>query len=380
MKNILAGILSVLLFQFALGQSGDNLVIIKGKMNGDLKGHYGIQIFNRLEKDSTRIENGQYTFSFPFTGPTYKAIYPEYIQAMGQMYQPFGILISEPGTYYVTSDISRGLFASSEVKGPLAAELNRQFELDQSGALGEISNLISDQYGKQWYMIGDDDLRYEKIQRSRDSLSNLMLVPLIENLIKKHPDSYASAFVLAGAGKNISSLEKKDQLLSMLSPAMQKSEAGKNFADYLLGLKSSEVGSMVPEFSLPDAAGKMVSFKSFNGKYVLMDFWASWCAPCRKSFPYMRGMYKRYLNQPFEIFSISIDESKPDWLKALKEENNPWPQVWDNEKLSNKSFAVTSIPATFLINPEGEIIAKEVGFDPKGEDAISVKLKELFNK
>ncbi len=380
MKSILASLFLVLLFQICLGQSDNNLVVIKGTMNGNLKGHYGIQLFNRLEKDSTLIKGGHYSFTFPFTGPTFKAIYPEYIQAMGQMYQPFGILISEPGIYYVTSDIDKGLFTSSEVKGPKSAELNRRFELDQSRTLGEISRVISDLYGKQWYMISENDPKYEKLQSTRDSLNNLMLVPLIENLIKKHPDSYASAFVLAGAGKNISSLDKKNQLLYMLSPDMQESEAGKNFADYLRGLKGSAIGSKVADFMLPDPVGKSIAFKEFSNKYVLLDFWASWCAPCRKSFPYMREVYKKYANQPFEIFSISIDESKPDWLQAVKEENNPWPQVWDNEKLSNRLFAVTSIPATFLIDREGKIIAKEVGFDPKGEDSISQKLKELFGK
>jgi thiol-disulfide isomerase/thioredoxin len=138
------------------------------------------------------------------------------------------------------------------------------------------------------------------------------------------------------------------------------------------------VGNQVADFSLPDPAGKNVNFSDFKGKYVLVDFWASWCVPCRQSFPHMREMYKKYKSSQFEIYNISIDEDKAAWLKAVKEEKNPWPQSLDNQNINQKGFAVTGVPASFLIDPQGKIIAREVGFEPGGDGVIEKKLKEIF--
>jgi thiol-disulfide isomerase/thioredoxin len=113
---------------------------------------------------------------------------------------------------------------------------------------------------------------------------------------------------------------------------------------------------------------------------VLIDFWASWCVPCRKSFPHMREVYKAFKSDQFEIYSISIDQDKVAWLKAVKEENNPWLQSLDIKNVSQSGFAVTGVPSTFLIDPQGKIMAKEVGFDPNGGSEIEKKLTQLFGK
>jgi thiol-disulfide isomerase/thioredoxin len=130
---------------------------------------------------------------------------------------------------------------------------------------------------------------------------------------------------------------------------------------------------------LPDPKGTDVNFADLKGKYVLIYFWASWCVPCRRSFPHMREVYKKYKSDKFEIYSVSIDEDKSAWLKAVKEENNPWLQSLDTKNISQKGFAVTGVPSTFLIDPQGKIIAKEVGFDPEGGSEIEKKIEEVFN-
>ena len=92
----------------------------------------------------------------------------------------------------------------------------------------------------------------------------------------------------------------------------------------------------------------------------------------------MREVYKKFKSGPFEILSISIDEDKAAWLKAVEEEKNPWPQALDTKNISQKGFAVTAVPASFLIDPEGRIIAKEIGFDPEGGGEIEKKLQAIF--
>lgn len=379
MKKYFLGV-AVLISSLVVAQSKKGMVVIKGTLNGDLKGYNRIYLYTRTNNDSAEIKDGQYTFSFPFSEVSMKMLYPQYIKETKQMYQPFGILIAEPGTYYVTSDITKGMYASSEVKGPESMVLYRQFEKDQGEAYKKVNTALADQYGKDWYRINEKDANYGRFQKSNDSLRNVFIVPVIENLVKRHPNSYASAFVLAGSGRQIGSMEKKEQLLAMLSNRMKKSEQGKRFADYIQGLKSSAVGKTVANFILPDPQENNVDFKDLKGKYVLIDFWASWCAPCRQSFPHMREVYQKYNGDQFEIYSISIDENKAAWLKAVKEENNPWPQSLDTKNISQSGFAVTAVPTAYLVDPQGKIILKEIGFDSSGNGEIEKKIKELFGE
>lgn len=377
MKKFLFATTAVLFFAPLFAQPVKDMVVIKGVLNGDLKGYNTIYMYTRTTNDSAEITGGSYRFSFPFTGPVFKMLYPKYIQAMHQIYQPFGILISGPGTYYVTSDISEGMHAS-RLKGPEDMLLYHQFEADQSAASKKLNAALTTLYGSSWWQVNEKDPAYIAIGKSRDSLENILLVPVIGKLIRQHPDSYASAYVLSGAGRESGSLEQKQHWLSMLSPRMKKTEQGKLFADHINGLKNSRVGGTAIPFVLPDAEGKDIDFASLRGKYVLVDFWASWCVPCRRSFPHMRDLYKKYRSGQFEIYSISIDEDAEAWRKALKEENNPWLQSLDTKNIAAKGFAVTAVPCSFLIDPRGVILAREIGFDPGGEGEIEKQLDKLF--
>jgi thiol-disulfide isomerase/thioredoxin len=353
------------------------MVIIKGTLNGDLKGYNRMYMYTRTSNDSAEIRNGQYTFRFPFTAPAMKMLYPQYIKESHMMYQPFGILVSEPGVYYVVSDIAKGMPAS-ELKGPEAMVLYHRFEEDERKAYGQVNAATAARFGEKWWQLDEKDSAYASLEQARDSLEAVYILPLIRKLVKEHPDSYASAYVLLGSGRQTGTTGDKEALYNQLSARMKKSDAGEKFRDYIQGLKSSVIGHEVADFVLPDPSGKNIDFKSLKGKYVLIDFWASWCVPCRRSFPRMREVYKKYKDDGFEIYNVSIDEDKEAWLKAVKEESNPWPQSLDTKSISQKGFAVTSIPASFLVDPQGKILLKEVGFDPDGGSAIEKKLAEIF--
>lgn len=375
MKKYIAIIAALVFSNFTFAQQKGK-VTIKGTLNGDLMGYNKIYMYTRTTNDSAEIKNGHYTFSFPFSEVAVKMLYPEYIKEKRMMYQPFGILIAEPGTYYVTSDIAKGMNAS-ELKGPEPMVLYNQYNQDQPKASKKIYAVIADIYGRNWYQIEEDSANYLNFKKSLDSLQEIYTLPLLHNLLTRHPDSYAAAFVLVGS-KEIGSIETKEKLFSMLSPRLQKTKEAQKFNDYIQGIKSSKVGSTLAGFVLPDPSGKPVDFASLKGKYVLIDFWASWRSPCRQSFPHMREVYKKYKSDNFEIYSISIDESKVAWLKAVKEESNPWLQSLDTKNISQKGFAVTGVPSTFLIDPDGKIIAKEVGFDPNGNSEIEKKIHEVL--
>ncbi len=137
-----------------------------------------------------------------------------------------------------------------------------------------------------------------------------------------------------------------------------------------------EIGQPAPEFSLPDPDGKLLGPADFKGKLVLIDFWASWCGPCRQEIPHMKEVYEAYQAKGVEILSVSIDKSESEWRKAMGEEEMPWPQVHAPHSGRDllKAYQFSGIPFIVLLDGEGKIVAKNL----RGE-AIDQKLDELLS-
>ena len=118
-----------------------------------------------------------------------------------------------------------------------------------------------------------------------------------------------------------------------------------------------------PEIQLPDPTGKLVSLSSLRGKVVVIDFWASWCKPCREESPNMVKLYNRFKEQGFEIFGVSLDKEKKDWLAAIQKDGLLWTQVSDLkfwESAAARTYGITSIPATYLIDKQGKVLASNL--------------------
>lgn len=144
----------------------------------------------------------------------------------------------------------------------------------------------------------------------------------------------------------------------------------------LKGKKSIAVGEEAPELILPSTNDKEIALSSLRGKVVLIDFWASWCGPCRKEMPNVKKAYDKYKNKGFEIFGVSLDKDRDDWMKAISDDGMNWPQVsdlkfWESDAV--RIYGVQSIPFTVLIDKEGKILATDL----RGEE-LEKKLKEVL--
>lgn len=141
-------------------------------------------------------------------------------------------------------------------------------------------------------------------------------------------------------------------------------------------LRTLAVGADAPEISLPDPDGNVITLSSLRGNYVLIDFWAAWCRPCRVENPNVVKMYEEYRGKNFEILGVSLDRTRDAWIKAIQDDGLGWKHVSDLKYFNSEAAAayqINAIPATYLIDPDGKIIAKGL----RGE-SLRAKLKEIF--
>ncbi|TAM93726.1 MAG: AhpC/TSA family protein [Chitinophagaceae bacterium] len=193
--------------------------------------------------------------------------------------------------------------------------------------------------------------------------------------IRNHPNSIISGYVLKMWskvwGKNTSKL-----LYDILSKEVKQSNYGKDVKDYILLNKDIKVGDKFVDFTLPDINGKRISLSDYKGKYVLLDFWGSWCEPCREENPKLVKIYKDFKSKGFDILGVSIETKKKEWLNAVSHDNITWQDVSDLKGDNNKAVLIYGIyryPSNFLIDPNGIIIAKNLSMD-----ALMAKLGEIL--
>lgn len=212
---------------------------------------------------------------------------------------------------------------------------------------------------------------------ARTDFLNSRNLSVQKNMVETYKDQVFAPFMIYWEMKANLSLDELKAWRQKIDPKLNNHPYTKQLDEYIR-LAAFGVGSVMPNFTLKTPDGKDISLEDFKGKYVLVDFWASWCGPCLREMPNVVKLYKECKGKNFEIFGVSLDNKKDAWVKAIKANGMKWPQGsdlkgWGSEpaRLCN----VSAIPFTVLIDPEGEVIA----IDLRGEQ-LHAKVKEVLGK
>jgi peroxiredoxin len=339
---------------------------------------YLIRISN-MEKDSVKAEEGAFQF---------KKNIPDgegdlYVLQIGRGHKVYnGVIYDDipPISVYlddgtVTIKGNGPGFKDAEVSGAASAE-----------DLYAYSNLIenklhADELQEKGKELSEkqDTAGLKILQLQMDSVTSAYF-KLTEQWVNEHPNSPVSAFLIGNILRAKLSFEELEVLLNKLSPSAKNNPATRNILQVIETnkLKLTAIGQTAPDFIQNDTLGNPVALKNFRGKYVLIDFWASWCMPCREENPNVLKAFNAYKNENFTVLGISLDGEKKEWLNAIRKDGLIWEQVSDlkgRENTAGAKYDITAIPSNFLIDPDGKIIAKNL----YGED-LQKKLEEVLKQ
>ncbi|WP_428327790.1 redoxin domain-containing protein [Mucilaginibacter sp.] len=324
--------------------------------------------------DSATLINGKFQFEGT-TGAVPKNAYLIFNQkGTGPNTRDYKMIYLEKGTVTVTSSDT---LKSAKVAGTKTNEDNTRYE----AALKPTADAYAALEAKQSKASPEEQKSeaFLKQGHKEEKAIDLQEAAINKKFIQENPDSFISLNVLESYAYSADYVDIAP-LFNNLSPAIKETDNGKKFAERLPKLKAVALGAVAPEFAEADTAGKIVNLSSFRGKYVLIDFWASWCGPCRHENPNVVKAYNRYKDQKFTIVGVSLDRpnAKDKWLKAIHTDGLAWTQLSDLQFWNSKTaglYAVRAIPQNFLLDPNGKIIGKNL----RGDD-LEDKLAELFPK
>jgi peroxiredoxin len=323
-------------------------------------------------KDTAAVIDGKYQFNLKLEEPTLALLTPGYKS---------GTSLSGGKTKAVFLDMANmkmvqtDSFVNVKMTGSKA---NDEFKklVDARKTISGDRNKLMQQYAA-----------FAKEQNREGMKSIEAKVDSIDDAVRKHtgayivknPSSPIAVFALQQyAGYSIDAVEV-EPLFKKLPKSAQATPSGKDLAKAIDVAKKTGVGQLAIDFTQNDTLGNPISLSSFRGKYVLLDFWASWCGPCRAENPNVVKAYNTYKSKGFDVLSVSLDKdsAKERWLKAIHDDNLTWTHVSDLQYWNNavaKMYGIQSIPQNFLIDPQGKIIGKNL----RGEE-LEKKLATIFN-
>lgn len=368
-QSVLILCMAFAIFSYGWGQAG---YVINGVVTGaegqtvKLEQYLDLQP-EPVEVGTTIVKNGK----FSFQGHT---PYPEfYMLHIGN--QGFMQFFVENSDIKIFVDIKN--IEQAKVTGSKENDVFVEF-VNGLGQYSQQKKKLNDSYVA---LSKSSVIKPEAVMEVRAKIEklNVETKDYMISFAQKHSGKITSAFIVITnnltQSLNFSQLE---QITQDFDTTMKQSQWVKPLTDYYSSLIRTAIGQPFPDITLktPDDQPISISDYAGKGKYVLLDFWAAWCGPCRQSNPRVVELYKKYKDRGFEIIGISLDQSKDAWVKAIRDDNITWPQMSDLgywKSAAAQLYSVNSIPHMVLLDKDGNIIAKGIYIDE-----LTVRLAELI--
>ncbi|WP_395627423.1 redoxin domain-containing protein [Daejeonella sp.] len=327
------------------------------------------QAASSSKAEKIAVVNGKFSISGPITEPI-----PVFI-SLSEDYQKDGIqskqFVLDQGIIRI--DIKANL-SDATVVGSKAHDDIIRYNLEQTPYSDSLNAVNQEAQRVSMSGLPADSVRSMFRKPFRNATN--ALTDFQKNFVKNNPSSYISLLIIPNIVSATSNFVEAEELLNALDDNVESTSTAVGLREYIAGQKKTSIGSIAPEFAMADSAGTKIDLSSLRGKYVLLDFWAAWCGPCRQENPNVVNAFKMHKNSGFTVFGVSLDRDRKSWLKAIKDDQLDWQHVSDLKYWANEAallYGISSIPRNFLLGPDGKIIARDL----RGQD-LQDKLKEIF--
>lgn len=344
-----------------------NATVEKVRIHGVMKGLENEEIWllntDREEIARTTAENGHFEFVQNLeTGDL--RFYVLYVPSVG----PLGLSMSIPTLYFfadspdieVKAEINDKKVSKLEIIGsPAEEEYNNLYNSLPANKELEIAMPEYNRAFHQYNEVEQSEANRKALTEAGDKIDKLQgeLQQQMLELIPQHNKSMPLA-VMVSQYCAYGPVDKVEAIYNQFDPSTRHCYYLKQIAEKIALTKACAVGNPAPDFELNNLAGEPVKLSSLRGKYVLIDFWASWCGPCRKEIPNLKKVYAEFKDRGLQLVGVSIDENADRWRKAVKEENLDYLQLADPGMTTGKLYDYSGIPFIVLISPDGIILEK----------------------
>ncbi|MDR3245489.1 MAG: AhpC/TSA family protein [Prevotellaceae bacterium] len=362
---------TTLLFNQCEQKIAENAYLIKGKIgaNVPVKVYLLSRDASGEKIDSVVVKNGTFEFTGEVKKPSSSTLIVNYDTAtnFSRNLRDLARIFVEPGKITVNSPDS---IKNAIIKSPINNDLREWNEKTKP------LRAIKTEFSAVWMTLSRDttlsaeekSFKGKELNAKFDSISNIEK-ELARDYIKSKPDSYFALNTLFSTVVGYyPDGNEAQELFNSFSAKLDSTELGKETQAKIDKWKATSIGSIAPDFVQTDSAGNNLKLSDFRGQYVLLDFWASWCGPCRNENPNVVKAYHEFKDKGFTVFGVSLDNEngRSNWLKAVADDKLEWPHVSDLKGWKNEAaqlYGVSAIPANFLINKEGKIVARNLRGD-----------------